>query len=120
MLACDTLNMQTTDEKYLRLFYSLPDLLTLAIEQNPTDRYKVQDELREEYRGEGLPFRWSMPLRHLGHCRKCKEQFTEVIYHLENPSLGISAGTNASHIHAVEKHGVEMDAKIREFLTNFG
>jgi PP-loop superfamily ATP-utilizing enzyme len=109
--------MQTADEEYLKLFYSLPDLLKLAIEQNSSDRYKVQDELREQYRSEGVSFRWSMPVRHFGHCNQCKEQFTEVIYQLENPNRGISAGTNASHIHAVERHGTKLDTKIKKFLT---
>jgi len=110
--------MQNTEEEYLRLFFDVPDLLKLAIEQTPNDRYKVQDELREKYRREGLSFRWSMPLRCFGVCRKCDERFTQVIYELEHPQLKITASSSSTHIHAVQKHGAPMDAKLKQFLAD--
>lgn len=112
--------MPQTDEHYLKLFFALPDLFDLAIHLNSTNRYQIQDELREQYREQGTPYRWSMPLRSFGFCRQCNEKFTQIIYELEHPQLKIAARTSASHLHAIRQHGAPLDAELKRFLIAVG
>lgn len=107
--------MLNRDINYIQIFDSLPDLLKLTMERclDKQRLYAFQDELREQCRTEGLAFKWSMPLRCYGVCRK----FTQVIHELENPTLNIAVSTSSSHIHAIREHGVEMDTKLKKFLA---
>ena len=103
---------------YLEIFDALPDLLQLAREQCPENLYPFQDELREQYRADGIAFRWSMPMRHYGICRKCDQKFTHILYQLENPQQDTSAATTSTHLHAVREHGDELDGQVKLFLES--
>jgi hypothetical protein len=98
-------------QAYLAIFDALPDLLALARQQDPqgVTVYAIQDALREEHRSRGLPFKWSMPFRHLYTCFLCGEQGTEVLHEIEIPSGGSIPGRKAelyeSMLHAARAHG---------------
>ncbi len=114
------------DALCLRLFDGLPHLLSLTKEiadrmnNERVSPYPVQDELREQYRRRGLAFCWSMPLRHYGPCRQCKERFTEIWYLLENPMGSLEEtrklGMRESKIHAVRVHGDHFTEAQRAFF----
>lgn len=84
-------SLSTTD--YLLIIDSLPNLLVLAHEQTPPDAdiYRVQLTLREQYRRQGLPFKYLRPLRHFYHCPLCDISSREILYELENPDPGLSS-----------------------------
>jgi hypothetical protein len=107
-------------------FDDLPDLLTFARQQTPAagDVYKLQNMLRDEYRRQGLPFKWTMPLRHLYQCDACHHTAPEILYALENPMprdprypmriLKILE----SEIHQIREHGLLLKDEYRSFLNN--
>lgn len=105
---------------YLKIFDALPDLLELAHEQSPGNLYPCQDELREQYRAEGVAFRWSMPLRLrcFKFCRQCDRKIGQIIYELEDPRHGTKVGTGLIHVHAVREHGAEINANVKKFLAH--
>lgn len=114
-----------SDEKtqaYLAVFDALPDLLALARQQDRkgTTAYTIQDALREEYRSKGLPFKWSMPFRHLYTCFLCGEQGTEVLHEIEIPGSGPIPAQKAelyeSTLHAVRAHGKPLPEDCRALL----
>ncbi len=112
-------NMQA----YLAVFDALPDLLALAWQQDPqgVTVYAIQDALREEYRSRGLPFKWSMPFRHLYTCFLCGEQGTEVLHEIEVPGSGPIPAQKAelyeSMLHAVRAHRKPLPEDCRALLS---
>ena len=106
-----------TNADFLKIYDALPDLLQLSRERSSENLYAFQDELREQYRMDGLAFRWSMPLRCFGKCQQCDEKFTQIIYQLEDPRNGTAVGTNSTHLHAVRQHSAELNSEVKQFLN---
>jgi len=111
----------------LDAYDSLPDLLAVAWQMHAAvraDVYRIQDELREEYRHRALPFRWSMPHRQPYQCELCGYSNTDIRHELENPA----AGEGLSALHKVEvwelavlqarEHGVSLPEDVRAFLRH--
>jgi hypothetical protein len=119
MLALATIN-------YLHIFDALPDLLIMAKEQTPPagNLYKMQALLREDYRRQGLPFKWSMPLRHTYHCSICNHIAPEILYEVENPHPHVARyGPRLiklleSEIHWLRYHDGYLKEEYSSFLVN--
>jgi hypothetical protein len=111
---------------YLQIFDTLPDLLTMAKEQASLagDIYKMQALLREEYRRRGLPFKWSMPMRHTYHCSICNHIAPETLYEVENPHPQVARYAPRliklleSEIHQLRFHDGYLKEEYSSFLVN--
>ena len=117
-------SLNTAD--YLQIFDSLPNLLVLAHEQTlpDADIYRVQLVLREQYRRQGMPFKYLRPLRHFYHCPLCDISSREILYELENPAPGLSAQSLRviklldSEIHQLRFHNAALNDDHSLFLTS--
>ena len=118
-------SMDTTDLLYI--FDSLPDLLAIAREQATVpgvNLYDIQDTLREEYRRQGKPFKWSMPYRHLYQCPTCGNSSTAIQYELEN--LHIKDELSPLHrivlweeeVHMIREHEGRFSEVYKDFLRH--
>jgi hypothetical protein len=112
--------------KLLRVFDDLPDLLAMANEITEKEggySYAIQDELRDQYRQKGTPFKWSMPYRHLDRCRHCNYMNTSIQHQLENPQIKDTSShlrlavTTDIQIHEMREHQEPMPPELRDFLT---
>ena len=107
----------------LKKITSLPDLLAMSKAESGEDFYRFQDVLRGKYAQSNLPYKWTMPLRHLYTCSTKDHTFGEVLYKLSSPTM--SATESASYeieiregeIHEVMEHGAELDDGYKEFLS---
>ncbi len=113
----------------LDAYDSLPDLLAMAWQMRAVARadvYRIQDELREEYRRQGLPFRWSMPYRRPFQCDLCGYNNTEVLHELENPAAGEAAPAlrqvevSELAVHQAREHGASLPEDVQAFLRHLG
>jgi len=116
----------TKETELLEVFDALPDLLALAREIEARDggyAYEIQNNLREEHRKKGIPFKWSMPYRHIDRCDQCDYYYTAIKHELENPRIK----NRSSHlyqvviwdidIHKIREHGQPFPDDCRAFLT---
>jgi hypothetical protein len=112
--------------KLLQVFDDLPDLLAMANEIQEKEggySYDIQDRLREQYRQEGTPFKWSMPYRHIDTCQHCKYANTAIQYQLENPQIQDNTSPLRQAlvwdiaIHEMREHQEPMPRELRDFLT---
>ncbi len=115
----------TKNENLLAAFYALPDLLELAHQQrqSPLDNaYQIQDRLRTEYRQNKLPYRYSMPYRHLFNCSMCNYCNTAIKYELENPKVEdlLSPLRTVSiweeNMHYIRAHDADFPENVAAFL----
>jgi hypothetical protein len=115
-----------TDADLLEVFDALPDLLAMAEEIKNQDggyRYEIQDKLREEHRKKGIPFKWSMPYRHIDRCDQCDYNKTAIKHELENPKIKDRASPLYQvviwdiDIHKIREHGQPFPDDCRLFLT---
>ena len=109
----------------LTIFDALPDLLVMAGERLRApgdDIYAIQDSLREEYRRQGKPFKWSMPFRHLYQCPTCGNSSTAIQYVLENPHIKDELSPLRrvvlweEEVHAIRDHGGRLSKACEDFL----
>jgi hypothetical protein len=116
-----------TDQELLTIYDGLPSLLDIATERVEITGgyvYGIQDELREEYRVAGLPFRWSMPFRSVFSCMHCGHGETQVKHVLENPAMKDkdpilhSVELSEENVHEIREHGVVFSAACRRFLAH--
>lgn len=114
-----------TDQELLAIYEALPALLDLAHDKAKASGayvYAVQDQLRDEYRAAGQPFRWSMLYRSLFTCPQCDYMNTQVKHVLENPrmmeidSALVLAELYEEDLHAIREHGAPFPAHPRRFL----
>jgi len=117
-----------TDQELLVIYDALPALLDLAQEKAKASEayvYAVQDQLRDEYRTAGQPFRWSMLYRSLFICPQCDYMNTQIKHVLENPrmmeidSALALAELYEEDLHAIREHGAAFPAHARRFLDQF-
>jgi hypothetical protein len=116
-----------TGQELLATYDALPCLLDIATKQAEISGgyvYDIQDDLREEYRAAGKPFRWSMPFRSIFSCRYCGHGETQVKHILENPLMKdvdptlFTVELSEEDIHEIREHGVVFTAIIQKFLAN--
>ena len=117
-----------TDSELLEVYDRLSDLLAMAIEikekESRVGRYEIQNELREEHRERGEPFRWSMLYRSIYRCTKCDYANTVVKHELENPQVKDKssplhlARLNGEDAHDIREHGGSFSAECRAFLEH--
>ena len=112
--------------KLLAVYDSLPDLLAMADEIHEKEggySYEIQDKLREQYRQEGAPFKWSMPYRHIDQCGHCKYANAAIQHQLENPKIQDTSSplrmmvVMDMQIHEIREHQEPMPPELRDFLT---
>ena len=112
------LNQDSRD--LLKKITSLPDLLAMSKAESSEDFYNLQNVLREKYAQSNLPYKWTMPLRHLYTCSTKDHTFGEVLYKLSSPTMRASASyereIRESEIHEIMEHGAELDDRCKEFL----
>ena len=113
-------------QRWLDAYDSLPGLLGMAwqmLEATGFDLYRLQEELRAEYRRKGLPFRWSMPHRHPYYCEVCGYSNTDIQHELENPAAGEDTpGLRKVEVwelavHQAREHGVPFAEDVQAFLS---
>ena len=115
-------------QRWLDAYDSLPALLNMAwqmLEATGFDLFRLQEELRAEYRRKGLPFRWSMPHRRPYFCDICGYSNTDIDHELENPAAGeetpalrkVEVGELA--VHQAREHGVSLSTHVQTFLAQF-
>jgi hypothetical protein len=112
--------------RLLAIYDALPALLDLA-ERRVKDEggysYGIQDQLREDYRRKGLPFRYSMLYRHLDSCDLCTYMNTAILHELENPRVAETTpvlrhvGISELDAHKVREHGTAFPADVQAFLS---
>jgi hypothetical protein len=111
----------------LQVFDSLPDLLALARQIKERDggyAYEIQDNLRKEHRKKKLPFKWSMPYRHIDRCDQCDYYNTAIKHELENPQIKDHSSPLhqvqlwAMDIHKIREHQVLIPPDLQDFLTH--
>jgi hypothetical protein len=114
------------DSDLLQLFDNLSDLLALAVDIQERDggsRYAIQDNLREEHRNKGFPFKWSMPYRHPDRCNQCNYVNTAIKHELENPQIKDRNSPLYQviiwdiDIHKIREHRQPFPDDCRTFLT---
>ena len=96
----------------------IPDLLAIAKEQEPVFYYERQESLRQEYRKDGKPFLYSMPMRHLSLCQDCDFQSTDIAYSLEDPRSQKQIEFNEGTLHRIKEHGEPPSDELAEVLLN--
>jgi hypothetical protein len=115
-----------SDTDLIEVFDSLPDLLALANDIKEAEggyAYEIQDILQEEHRNEGIPFKWSMPYRHIDRCDQCDYANTAIKHELENPEIQDSASPLYQvkiwdvDIHKIKEHKESFPPDCRAFLT---
>jgi len=113
-------------QRWLDAYDSLPGLLNMAwqmLEATHFDLFRLQEELRAEYRRKGLPFHWSMPYRRPYFCDICGYSNTDLQHELENPAA--SEGAPALRkvevwelaVHKAREHGMAFPAEVQAFLA---
>ena len=117
-----------TDSELLEVYDRLPDLLAMAMEiaekESRVGRYQIQDELREEHRERGEPFRWSMLYRSIYRCSKCDYADTVVKHELENPQVKDKSSPlhlvrlNGEEVHDIREHGGSFSEECKAFLES--
>lgn len=108
----------------LKKFDSLPDLLSISIakvkNKKNMDRYKVQNKLRKEYTKKGVPFKYSMPYRHMRICSTGEHNIGAIKHELINPKNEgqqfYKAEIWSYEIHNIREHKGVFTKKQREFL----
>jgi Fe-S-cluster-containing hydrogenase component 2 len=115
-------------QRWLDAYDSLPGLLGMAwqmLEATGLDLYRLQEELRTEYRRKGLPFRWSMPHRRPYDCDVCGYSNTDIEHELENPAASEATpglrkvGVSELAVHRAREHGMSFPGDVQGFLTQF-
>jgi transposase len=111
--------------KLLQVFDDLPDLLAMANEIEEKDggySYDIQDKLREQYRREGRPFKYSMLFRHLDTCQYCNYVNASIQHEFENPQIQDTSSplhimiVMDIQIHEMREHQEPMPPELRDFL----
>jgi len=103
--------------QFLVLLAQIPHLLDQARQQGGLDRYAIQKSLREQHRRAGLPFLYSMPMRHLVRCPQCAYSETDVLHELEDPRRGMKMEFTQLLLHRAEAHALPADDDLAEFLA---
>ncbi len=105
-------------QEFLDHLARLPDLLTIARQQTEMNYYLVQDQLRVQYRQEGKPFLYSMPMRHLYFCPVCGQRSTDILHELEDPRRQVRHQFGEGTLHKARAHGVPPEEDTAAFLLS--
>ena len=103
-------------QEFLLNLEAIPHLLELARLQDELRRYQVQNTLRRQYREEGRPFLYAMPMRHQYHCPLCDEQKTDILYELEDPRSGAKMEFPQLVLHQADSHDTLPAEELTAFL----
>jgi hypothetical protein len=103
-------------EEFLASLDQIPHLLDLARQQDDIFRFRVQGELRQQYRQEGRPFLYAMPMRHLYRCPLCDAEATDILHELEDPRRGSKFEFSEIVLHQASVHDVPPKEDLAEFL----
>lgn len=103
--------------QFLDLLNQIPHLLDQARQQGGLNRYAIQISLREQHRQAGLPFLYSMPMRHQVLCQQCAYSETDVLHELEDPRRGMKMEFTQLLLHRAEAHAEPADDTLADFLA---
>lgn len=103
-------------QEFLLNLEAIPHLLELARQQDELRRYPVQNTLRRQYREQGRPFLYSMPMRHQYRCPLCEEQKTDILHELEDPRSGAKMEFPQLVLHQAQSHDAPPAEELASFL----
>jgi hypothetical protein len=105
-----------TAEQFLSLLAKIPHLLELAMQQDGLRRYEIQKQMRAQFRAEGRPFLYSMPMRHFCSCPDCGWQTTDILHELEDPRRGRKIVFSEIVLHQAQAHAAPPCSDLVGFL----
>ncbi|MBN2387436.1 MAG: hypothetical protein JXB85_10475 [Anaerolineales bacterium] len=103
--------------EFLQALAKIPNLLELARQDQDTHSYLLQKRMRTQYRQEGRPFLYSMPMRHLVRCELCGQQQTAVQHEVEDPARGVKVAFSELDLHRARFHDVPLPTVLVDFLV---